>query len=211
MSQLTPPFDEASPRTQWVIGGRIDSWYALGGGLAVPQEVDVYSLVDDEWSYAVDVSVVFDPATMRYEITYIGLRADTESDRLIPLTALSLRALLINKLEEKIFTGEFPILVLSDKLFSDQAFGFDGLENGASVVRGNGPTPEALEFAASIYSLFFAMRGKPTQKIAELLKLPPSTASHWVRLARQRGYLSKDSSRSLDRAELISDAPIKKI
>ncbi|PPF32272.1 hypothetical protein C5B93_15875 [Rathayibacter sp. AY1A2] len=162
-------------------------------------------LTDEEWDFQANVTVLFDSDAMRYEITAISISGQERAGRPAPITAKSLRLLLINKLEEKIFSGSFPLLVMNERMLSFHAYGFEGLENGAAMVRGEGPTPKALAFAASVYCFYFAIRGKPTQRIAELMQLPPSTASHWVRLARQRGYLSKDSTKSIDYAPLIGE------
>lgn len=190
----TPLIGEPS----WEMAGDDENWVVLAGNLRVPQMVRVRRITDDEWDYYADVDVTFDMEALRYELTSISVHSYQLEGRPLPISARSLRTLLINKLEEKVFENERFPLVVPGSYKGRPRYGFSGLEKLAEKVRGNGPTAEALEVAALIYCAAFAIRGNPTQRIAELMNLPHRTASHWVKLARERGYLSSDPSRSID-------------
>lgn len=57
-------------------------------------------------------------------------------------------------------------------------------------IRVNGPTDEALRMVASVYEVGKVMGQPPAKSVEDTLGLPRSTASRWVSLARERGYLS---------------------
>ncbi|AZZ52612.1 hypothetical protein C1I64_11550 [Rathayibacter festucae DSM 15932] len=173
-------------------------WIGLGGNLEVPMAVNISRISDEEWDYYVDASVTFDVASMRYEITTVALHSYRVDGRPTPVTARALRSMLLSKLEAKIFTEGFPIIVGPNQEPGFGQFGWKGLDRVGDDLRGNGPTPQALEAAAAIYCAYFAIRGNPTQKISEAFGLPHRTASHWVKLARERGHLSKDPTKSID-------------
>lgn len=51
------------------------------------------------------------------------------------------------------------------------------------------PTPDVLELVAIVHE-YGQSRGRKTAKLVEeAFGLPPSTASHWIRLAKERGHL----------------------
>lgn len=54
---------------------------------------------------------------------------------------------------------------------------------------GGKPTPENLETVGLIYDVSRAARDAPAKRVAEHFGLPPRTASHWIKLARERGHL----------------------
>ena len=54
-----------------------------------------------------------------------------------------------------------------------------------------GPTPETLAVVARLYVGASAINWKPTQWVTTTLGLAPRTASHWVKLARERHHFGK--------------------
>ena len=52
-----------------------------------------------------------------------------------------------------------------------------------------GPTDRALQWVAHLYHLGMALSQNPAKVVEDNLKLSHGTASRWVRLARQKGYL----------------------
>lgn len=55
----------------------------------------------------------------------------------------------------------------------------------------NGPTPETLDVVASLYIGARSIRWKPAQWVATCLDLAPRTATHWIKLARERGHFGE--------------------
>lgn len=58
-----------------------------------------------------------------------------------------------------------------------------------SDLAANGPKPETLEWVARMYMLGKIKLDPPTKWVAESFGIPHRTASHWVKLARERGHL----------------------
>jgi hypothetical protein len=54
---------------------------------------------------------------------------------------------------------------------------------------GGGPSDEDLRAVADIYQLGYMTGGAPTKTVMDRLGLPRSTASRWIRMARERGLL----------------------
>ncbi len=55
--------------------------------------------------------------------------------------------------------------------------------------RGAAPDDDTLERVALIYRLAYAAHDNPTQAVVDYFERPRSTASRWIRMARERGYL----------------------
>lgn len=51
------------------------------------------------------------------------------------------------------------------------------------------PTPDVLDLVGLAYEFALVRSVPPIKEIERLFMLPPSTAMHWVKLARERGHL----------------------
>lgn len=60
---------------------------------------------------------------------------------------------------------------------------------------GGGPSEDDLRAVADVYQLAHVTGGAPTKTVMERLGLPRSTASRWVRMARERGLLGPATPR----------------
>jgi hypothetical protein len=60
---------------------------------------------------------------------------------------------------------------------------------------GGGPSDEDLRTVAALYQVAYATGQAPTRLVMNRLELPRSTASRWVRLARERGLLGPATPR----------------
>lgn len=56
---------------------------------------------------------------------------------------------------------------------------------------GKGPVPAVLLFVARAYLALSALRSTPHKYIEGIFEIPPRTASHWIKLSRERGYFDK--------------------
>lgn len=57
------------------------------------------------------------------------------------------------------------------------------------ALRGDGPSPSNLERVASLYRVSRLAALSSNTVIQDAFDLPPRTAAHWVKLARQRGHI----------------------
>lgn len=64
-----------------------------------------------------------------------------------------------------------------------------------SAAKKRGPTAETLIMVAVTYRAAAATGWKPAQRVTEVFDLPRRTATHWIKLARERGRLLIDESR----------------
>ncbi|WDF34569.1 hypothetical protein PTW37_06625 [Arthrobacter agilis] len=53
-----------------------------------------------------------------------------------------------------------------------------------------GPRPETLAWVARAYTIARIKLDHPSKHVSKLFEIPPRTASHWVKLARERGHLT---------------------
>jgi hypothetical protein len=60
---------------------------------------------------------------------------------------------------------------------------------------GGGPSEDDLRAVADVYQLAYVTGGAPTKTVMERLALPRSTASRWIRMARERGLLGPATPR----------------
>lgn len=51
------------------------------------------------------------------------------------------------------------------------------------------PTPRVLDLVATVYELAKLAGAGPAKAVEHDFQVPPSTASHWIKLARERGHL----------------------
>lgn len=54
-----------------------------------------------------------------------------------------------------------------------------------------GPVPETLDMVARLYRAAGVVRWKPAAHVAMMFDIPQRTATHWVKLARERGHLGQ--------------------
>lgn len=71
----------------------------------------------------------------------------------------------------------------------------DGLSIDPDAVRAAGPTDESLRVVADIYEIARLMGLPPARQVEKDLGLPRTTASKWVRKAREKGILEADPVR----------------
>lgn len=57
--------------------------------------------------------------------------------------------------------------------------------------RAHGPTPANLKDVSDVYRLAQILREPPVLTIVRMFELPQRTATHWVKLSRERGYLKE--------------------
>lgn len=70
------------------------------------------------------------------------------------------------------------------------------------------PTAQALELASRIYHVAELLRKSPTKSVAERFGLPASTASHWVRLMRERVAFDSGKCAPMKKISLTASDPV---
>ncbi len=143
----------------------------LGDGVTIPAKIT--RSWDDIGGYTVELTAEYDADTGRYitrrlvvdagaggEVTGEGLRL------------IAVAGLLRHAVAEKVAPLLRPSLT------------------HPAVLGQSGPTTETLRHVAALYRLAVVLGDAPTQRVADTLGVPRSTASRWVTRARDRGYLT---------------------
>lgn len=146
----------------------------IGDGLRVPAEIS--RTWDDIGGVAVDLAAAYDTSTGRYvarQVVVRGAEVTSETIRAVPVAGL-VRHLVAEKVAP---------------LFAPPNL------DPAALGRA-GPSDDTLRHVARTYRLALLFSDAPTQRVAESLAVPRSTAGRWVTRARDRGYLTVTDPRA---------------
>jgi hypothetical protein len=169
----------------------------LGPELAIPKEF-TFS-VETEGLYSLEADVVYEqPVGGRMGHFVVdrltvkrredGPPVTTEGLRQIPVTAFLRLAVEGNRM--RVGPREYDGHTSSWKL---TWAGPITLSERAQA--GGGPSDEDLRAVADVYQLAFVTGGAPAKTVMQRLGLPRSTASRWIKMARERGLLGPATPR----------------
>lgn len=178
-----------------IVDGRITRhWYTYrtAGWEWVSPHVNMpswWETVDTEIDdgLVVDLRAEWSAEAFGYDVKQVTVRREEGS-----VTATDLRQVSLTQLVAR--TSRF-IAGLHATVIDD-----DGEEQGAqelldalrdNTFAGRRPTPEVLQQVAILYEVSSVLGANPVQEIERLFALPPRTATHWVKLARDRGHLDE--------------------
>lgn len=163
---------------------------ALGAGLYAPKRFTAVFEGNDWLTVAVRVSLTaeWNHDLFEYTVTQLvvdeipdGDRVTSEVIREIPVGLLLRKATLRAILRGPHRTP--PIFRLSIDVSDDEI---------ERMVR-QGPKPETLRLVAHFYTVAKIIGLPPADFVTRHLSLKPRTASYWIKLARERGYLKLDA------------------
>jgi hypothetical protein len=143
----------------------------LGDGITIPAEIS--RAWDDIDGYTVELTATYDADSGRY--TTSRLEVEAKPGREVTgegLRMIAVAGLLRHAVAEKVAPLLQPSVTHPRDL--GQA----------------GPTTETLRHVAALYRLAVVLGDAPTQRVADTLGVPRSTASRWVTRSRDRGYLT---------------------
>jgi hypothetical protein len=145
----------------------------IGDGVTVPETIDITvspDMPDDDVPYEVRLHLV--AADGRLVCQTVTVEATDQSG---PVTAEGLRGI--------------PLAGLLRWGVREHARQQGRRFNPDPDVAKDGPTPEALRAAATVYRLAYALGEPPTKAVSVSLGLTYSTAARWVAKAREAGLL----------------------
>lgn len=143
----------------------------LGDGVSIPAEITrTWEYIGD---YTVELSAAYDASSGRYVTRRLVVEAGPDAE----VTGEALRQVAVAGLLRHAVAEKVAPL-LQPSLTHPQHVGRDG------------PTTETLRHVAALYRLAVVLGDAPTQRVADTLGVPRSTASRWVTRARDRGYLT---------------------
>lgn len=157
-------------------------WVALPLDLVVPQTIRAAALpVAGLPDVTVDLEARWNPFEQSYDVIDLRVRSERSSYvtgtllRQIPVRSLLRTAV---QAQARVYRGEGTT---SEPVELDRVH----LRELAS----QGPKPETLDSVALVYSIAEASLDAPAKRVAEEFGLAPRTATHWIKLARERGNL----------------------
>jgi hypothetical protein len=169
----------------------------LGPGLGIPKEFTFR--VEEEGRYSLEADVAYEQPVggrmghfvcNRLTITRRedGPPVTTEGLREIPVAEFLRLAVEANRLrvgprEYDGHTSSWALTWAGPVMLSERARA------------GGGPSEDDLRAVADVYQLAYVTGGAPTKTVMERLGLPRSTASRWIRMARERGLLGPATPR----------------
>lgn len=134
--------------------------------------------------YDVDIDICWDRDDERYVVT--SLRAIGMVQH--PITSENLRSVPVGQFL-RLACEAVPNVVADENggdPFSPDYYS-DAERTTAKLF---GPTPETLAMVAMVYRAAELAAGKPAWWVGNRFGIPQRTATHWVKLARERGHLS---------------------
>lgn len=138
-------------------------------------------------SVGVNIEGEWDQEAYEYRIVKLAVHADKDGDQ---ITSELIRDIPVGQL----FRSAIRRAVLIDnkgwrtwQVFNS-AFPPEEL---ARLVK-QGPKPETLRRVSQLYRVAKMMGEPPAGYVTAVFGIPPRTASHWIKLARERGYLDVD-------------------
>lgn len=149
----------------------------------IPARVTITS---DETGHTVEIVAEYRADSGRYEAERVTVRRGTADDevtgeslRLVAVAGIMRQGIVRALFEDRPYLAPVPAEVDVSK---------------------TGPTDETLSMVAELYSLALLLGDGPTQRVAEALRIPRSTAGRWVTRARDRGLLTVTDPRGLRKA-----------
>jgi hypothetical protein len=164
---------------------------SLGDGLAAWSPFT--SFAEIEGLYRLEFRVVYEEGRFVCEELTIKRRSDgppitTEGIREIPIAAFLRLAVEGNVMR----VG--PTIRDGNKSSWELTW-IDPITLSERARSGGGPADEDLRAIAEVYQVAYATGGPPTKTVMQRLGLPRSTASRWIRMARERGLLGPATPR----------------
>ncbi|MEX1079817.1 MAG: hypothetical protein WED09_11990 [Homoserinimonas sp.] len=165
----------------------------VGNGVVVFRKVEAFVEQDDDLNWSEDrestllLDIRWNDDQFTYEIVDLRVQVEPGGE---PINGALLRALPIQLILKRCVNRAMYLRpeVPGSNLVSMHT---KTLEPGLfEQLKAQGPTPETLDWVARIYKNARIKLEPPTQYVAGALEIPHRTASHWVKLARQRGHLS---------------------
>ncbi|PKQ36528.1 MAG: hypothetical protein CVT61_00185 [Actinobacteria bacterium HGW-Actinobacteria-11] len=130
------------------------------------------------------LSVVWAPDREHYVVSTF----EAIGTHLEPVTPESLRAMPLARLLAQACRSVPQAIVDVD---GEDLLMLPSIPNRIGGLAAKGPTPEVLDIVARLYVGASAIRWKPAQHVADVLGLAPRTATHWIKLARERGHFGE--------------------
>ncbi|MDJ0323385.1 hypothetical protein QMG61_06365 [Cryobacterium sp. PH31-AA6] len=157
----------------------------IGGGLVILKEFTVeFDAEDIDTDTEASMKVYWDSEHFTYEIAELKLTRAGDQQ----LNGSLLRALPIQAMLRAAISRAIQFKVPAESGFELRHIAISDAE--AKRLSKQGPKPETLDWVARIYKTARIKLMPPTQYVGSFFEIPHRTASHWIKLARDRGHLT---------------------
>jgi hypothetical protein len=173
------------------------NFISLGPGLGAPREFTFR--VEEERLYSLEFDVVYEqPVGGRMGNFVVNRLTISRRDDGPPITSEGIRQIPVAAFLRLAVEGNLlrigPTIREGDK--STWKLTWTGPITLSERARhGGGPSDEDLRAVADVYQIGYVTGAPPTKMVMERLGLPRSTASRWIRMARERGLLGPATPR----------------
>lgn len=167
----------------------------IGDGMVIMRRFEATVEQDDvlnwgtERSSSARVSVEWNAAGFTYEIRSLTVMAPAGAE---PVTGTTLRAIPVQWILKMCINRALYMQSEEKRGAKLVSLHNQTVQDEGQLLRLGkmGPQPETLEWVSRIYTLAKIKLDPPAQYVAEVFEVPLRTASHWIKLARERGHLS---------------------
>jgi hypothetical protein len=165
----------------------------VGSRLLVPErfgahiEQDDFTYWSEDRASTIDLQVEWSHEKFSYEVSSISVNRGSGGGE--GLTGTALRAIPIHQLL-RICINRVVHVRVGDG--GDERLHEIVLEDPhwLAPFAAKGPVPETLDWVARMYLMAKIKLDPPTQFVSKSFGIPHRTASHWIKLARQRGHIN---------------------
>lgn len=158
---------------------RMGPLIAAGRFLELPQWWTHEGVEQNDFAVSIHASWDESRFTYRAEKVEVTGRGDQ------PVTSTILRSIPVSRLVESVNRVVLELgMRVEDEAIEEAT---ESIRKAAREERG--PTPRALEAMAKLYEMAVASGSAPVKRIQEIFELPNRTATHWVKLARDRDHI----------------------
>jgi hypothetical protein len=146
----------------------------------------------DEYEFAVELVAHLNRDAGQYEIEAADIQRKPGGP---PVTSEAIRRLPLLRILRDYLTSTTDYLFVLNE--SDQDEIVEEVRDGrvypvprrARELGQGRPTDEALQYVRFVYLVALVRAESPTKSVSDAFGLAPRTASHWVKLARDRGFI----------------------
>lgn len=161
------------------------TFVALTRHIYGPGEISFDGVNVPDYPHIMSGRMEWDRGECAYQLVRLDLQRKADG---IPITGASLRTIQVAQLVALLGRGELEKYAMVCGRQWRWSVVKEQVAQAVAAGRPK-PTPETLELVAIVYEFAQILGEKPVKMLQELFGLAPSTANHWVRLARERGHL----------------------
>lgn len=178
-------------RVETPVGGKVD----IGGGVRIPARAKLSLSEYPDAPYGLEAWVVYENGRYVIEKLVIcrqpgGPPVTSEGIRGVPIQGI-VREMIRESSERIINTGTGKRV----------AARWARSDADIARLRAAGPVDETLQIVADVYRVSQAIGDPPAKSVAQGLQIPQRTATYWVKLARERGFLAPGPGRMRQRQQ----------